>query len=145
MTEESKNIAQPTTASSEANEAKEVVKKTKSRSKKGVSRQVPSGRAYIKSTYNNTIVTFTDQNGNVLSWSSAGQCGFKGPKKATPYAASIIVKDAFEKGEKCQGGKCILVKRNFPPGAHGANKKPQRLTNYGKQLLEKQKAKRIYG
>jgi len=51
----------------------------------------------------------------------------------------------FLKGEKCQGGKCILVKRNFPPGAHGANKKPQRLTNYGKQLLEKQKAKRIYG
>ena len=90
MTEESKNIAQPTTASSEANEAKEVVKKTKSRSKKGVSRQVSSGRAYIKSTYNNTIVTFTDQNGNVLSWSSSGQCGFKGPKKSTPYAASII-------------------------------------------------------
>ena len=51
----------------------------------------------------------------------------------------------FLKGEKCQSGKCILVKRNFPPGAHGANKKPQRLTNYGKQLLEKQKAKRIYG
>src|SRR3989344_196713 len=100
MTEESKNIAQPTTASSEANEAKEVVKKTKSRSKKGVSRQVSSGRAYIKSTYNNTIVTFTDQNGNVLSWSSAGQCGFKGPKKSTPYAASIIVKDAYEKAKK---------------------------------------------
>ena len=68
--------------------------------KASVSRKVTSGRVYIKSTYNNTIVTFTDQNGNVLSWSSAGNCGFKGPKKATPYAASIIVRDAFEKAKK---------------------------------------------
>lgn len=75
--------------------------KSKRKVKKAVAvRQVSSGRAYIKSTYNNTIVTFTDQNGNVLSWSSAGQCGFKGPKKATPYAASIIVKDAAEKVKK---------------------------------------------
>ena len=65
-----------------------------------MAKQISSGRAYIKSTYNNTIVTFTDQNGNVLSWSSAGQCGFKGPKKSTPYAASIIIKDAFEKVKK---------------------------------------------
>ena len=68
--------------------------------KKGVVRQVSSGRAYVKSTYNNTIVTFCDQNGNVLSWSSAGQCGFKGPKKATPYAATQIVKDAYDKVKK---------------------------------------------
>lgn len=68
--------------------------------KKVVLRQVSLGRAYIKATYNNTLVTFTDQNGNVLSWSSAGQCGFKGPKKATPYAATLIVKDAFEKSKK---------------------------------------------
>ncbi len=75
--------------------------KGKKKSKKNlVFRQVATGRAYVKSTYNNTIVTFTDQNGNVLSWSSAGQCGFKGPKKATPYAASIIVKDAAEKVKK---------------------------------------------
>ncbi len=74
--------------------------KVKRGGKKVVSRQVSLGRAYIKATYNNTLVTFTDQNGNVLSWSSAGQCGFKGPKKATPYAASIIVKDAFEKAKK---------------------------------------------
>jgi small subunit ribosomal protein S11 len=75
--------------------------KGKKRVKKAVAvRQVASGRAYVKSTYNNTIVTLTDQNGNVLSWSSAGQCGFKGPKKATPYAASVIVKDAAEKVKK---------------------------------------------
>ncbi len=60
-------------------------------------RQVSQGCAYIQSTYNNTIVTFTDLNGNTLGWSSAGNCGFKGPKKSTPYAASIIVKRAAER------------------------------------------------
>lgn len=82
-----------------AKEAKAVVGKKKNK-KNVVARQVSLGRAYVKSTYNNTIITFTDQNGNVLSWSSAGQCGFKGPKKATPYAATMIVKDAFEKTKK---------------------------------------------
>lgn len=54
----------------------------------------PRGRAHIQATYNNTIVSITDQNGNVISWSSAGKMGFRGPKKATAYAAGIIVKDA---------------------------------------------------
>jgi len=65
--------------------------------KKKVLRHVPIGRAYIQATYNNTLVTLTDPNGNVLSWSSAGLCGFKGPKKSTPYAAGIVVKDAADK------------------------------------------------
>lgn len=65
--------------------------------KKKVVRNVSSGKAYIQATYNNTIVTLTDQNGNVLGWSSAGVCGFRGPKKSTPYAASVIVKDVVEK------------------------------------------------
>ncbi len=94
-------VAEPTavSASTEAGTPEKTVK-TKKRKGKAASRQVSSGRAYIKSTYNNTIVTFTDQNGNVLSWSSAGQCGFKGPKKSTPYAASVIVKDAADKVKK---------------------------------------------
>jgi len=49
------------------------------------------------------------------------------------------------KGEKCNGAKCTLVKRNFPPGVHGVSKRPGKLTNYGTQLKEKQKAKRTYG
>lgn len=68
--------------------------------RKKTSRQVSTGVAYIHSTYNNTIVTLADQNGNVLSWSSAGHCGFRGPKKATPFAASMIVKSAVEKAEQ---------------------------------------------
>jgi small subunit ribosomal protein S11 len=74
-----------------------VVKKQKSRSKKKAMRQVSQGCVFIQATYNNTIVTFTDLNGNTLAWSSAGNCGFKGPKKSTPYAASIIVKAAAER------------------------------------------------
>ncbi len=60
-------------------------------------RQVSHGRVYVKATYNNTIITVTDQNGNVLAWSSAGQNGFRGPKKSTPYASSVIVKTAVDK------------------------------------------------
>jgi len=87
---------------SEGKEGKKDTKKsTVRRSKKNKPvRQVSLGRAYVKATYNNTIVTLTDQNGNVLSWSSAGQCGFRGPKKATPYAATMIVKDVCEKVKK---------------------------------------------
>lgn len=66
-------------------------------SKKKGKKKVSRGRAYIKATYNNTIVTFTDQHGNTLSQASAGQCGFKGPKKSTPYAAGVIVRTASEK------------------------------------------------
>lgn len=65
--------------------------------KKKARKSVTIGNAYVKATYNNTIVTLTDQAGNVLSWSSAGKNGFKGPKKATPFAATIITKDAVEK------------------------------------------------
>ncbi len=71
-------------------------KTTKSRKKVAV-RQVSQGSVYIQATYNNTIITLTDLNGNTLAWSSAGHCGFKGPKKATPYAASVIVKDVAER------------------------------------------------
>lgn len=70
-------------------------KSTKLKSKK--KKFIPRGKAYIQATYNNTIVTITDLNGNTIAWSSAGQVGFKGPKKATPYAASVIVKNLVEK------------------------------------------------
>lgn len=67
------------------------------RKKKKVARQVSIGCAYIHASYNNTILTLTDADGNVLAWASAGHCGFRGPKKATPYAASVIVKNAIDK------------------------------------------------
>ncbi|MCL6431914.1 MAG: 30S ribosomal protein S11 [Anaerolineae bacterium] len=55
---------------------------------------VPAGRAYVHSTFNNTIVTVTDLQGNVLTWSSAGASGFKGSRKSTPYAATVAAQAA---------------------------------------------------
>jgi small subunit ribosomal protein S11 len=65
--------------------------------KKKAIKQVSIGNVYVQATYNNTVISITDMNGNVLAWSSAGHCGFKGPKKATPYAASIIIKNLVDK------------------------------------------------
>lgn len=57
-------------------------------------RNVPNGMAYIQSTFNNTIVTISDQNGDVISWASAGSSGFKGAKKGTPFAAQTAAEGA---------------------------------------------------
>ena len=60
-------------------------------------KSVPRGQAHIQSTFNNTIVTITDPNGNVVSWSSAGASGFKGSRKSTPYAAQLTAESAARK------------------------------------------------
>lgn len=78
-------------------ERKEKVKKKK-KSKSNI--RVKAGNAYIKASYNNTIVTITDINGNVISWASAGVAGFKGAKKSTPYAAQIITRIAVGKARE---------------------------------------------
>ncbi|GBD95267.1 MAG TPA: 30S ribosomal protein S11 [Nitrospirae bacterium] len=69
---------------------------------------VHSGEAYIQATFNNTIITITDQNGNVVTWSSAGSQGFKGSRKSTPYAAQIAA-DAAAKKAKGFGMRQINV------------------------------------
>lgn len=84
---------EPPTTTAAAPEAESAVSRRGSKKKKFV----VAGQAHIQATYNNTIVTLTDPNGNVLAWSSAGKCGFKGPKKATPYAAGVIVRDVVER------------------------------------------------
>ena len=66
--------------------AKKVTKKV---TKKRVKKNVQHGQAHIQSSFNNTIVTLTDSEGNALSWASAGEMGFRGSKKSTPYAAQI--------------------------------------------------------
>ena len=101
MAEELKQAPADSVDTSAEGEGKKKVVKAKPKKGKKARAQVPQGKAYIQATYNNTIVTLTDPNGNVISWSSAGVNGFKGPKKATPYAASIIVKDAVEKAADC--------------------------------------------
>jgi small subunit ribosomal protein S11 len=72
--------------------------KAKPRAKKNkAAKHVSTGRIHIQATYNNTVVTISDLHGNVLAWSTSGHLGFRGPKKATPYAASMVIRDVAEK------------------------------------------------
>lgn len=70
------------------------------KSVKEVSKKVDTGCVYIKASFNNTMITVTDEKGNVLAWASAGQLGFSGPKKATPFAASKVAAALAEKLKK---------------------------------------------
>ena len=81
------------------------VAKTK---KKKIPQSIDKGQVHIKSSFNNTVVTFTDMAGNVLSWSSSGKLGFKGSKKSTPFAAQSSVEDAA-KVAKDYGIKTVEV------------------------------------
>lgn len=71
-----------------ANNSKKVVRKRRER------KNVEKGAAHIRSTYNNTIITITDLNGNAVSWASAGELGFRGSKKSTPFAAQSAAETA---------------------------------------------------
>lgn len=84
-------------------------KKGAKKRKKKVARKVSIGKAFVKATYNNTIVTLTDMQGNVIAWASAGMAGFKGPKKSTPYAASIITRLAVGKAREDFGLQEVAV------------------------------------
>lgn len=71
------------------------------RTKKKEKRNIPNGVVHIQSTFNNTIVTITDPEGNIVSWSSAGIQGFKGSRKSTPFAAQQAAEDAVKKASEC--------------------------------------------
>ncbi len=73
-------------------------KKTNTRVRRRERKNIERGQAYIQSTFNNTIITLTDMQGNVISWASAGQLGFKGSRKATPFAAQNAAEEAAKKG-----------------------------------------------
>jgi small subunit ribosomal protein S11 len=70
----------------------------RTRARRRERKSVPAGRAYIQSTFNNTLVTLTDPEGNVIAWGSSGTAGFKGSRKGTPYAAQLAAQDAARKG-----------------------------------------------
>ena len=71
--------------------------KKRTKARKRERKSIPAGRAYIQSTFNNTIVTLTDPQGNVIAWGSSGTAGFKGSRKGTPYAAQLAARDAARK------------------------------------------------
>ncbi len=114
MTEQEKN--NKSTQKATTDDQVEVKQVKKSRKK----RQVRRGNVYIQATYNNTVVTFADMNGNVLITVSAGQCGFKGPKKATPYAAGIIVRTAAEKIKEYGLKEVSVMVKGIGGGREGA-------------------------
>jgi len=87
--------------------------------KKKTFKNIAEGRLYVKSTFNNTLVSVTDSKGKVISWSSAGNCGFKGSRKSTPYAASTAVEKALEEAKK-HGIKKIDVYLKGPGVGHDA-------------------------
>lgn len=76
--------------------------------KKKVIRKVQKAIVYIQSSFNNSIITITDDNGNTLSWATAGSSGFKGTKKTTPFAAQVAVRDALEKAKAYEISEAVV-------------------------------------
>jgi small subunit ribosomal protein S11 len=93
--------------------------KQNKQTKKKVKKNVPSGICHIQASFNNTIVTFTDKDGNSLAWASAGGLGFRGSKKSTPFAAQVASQEAAKKAME-HGLKSVDV-RVKGPGAGREN------------------------
>ena len=106
--------------SKEKIENKDQIKDIKSKTKKStyskkkkIKKNITNGIAYIQSTFNNTIVSISDNDGNIISWSSAGQKGFKGSRKSTPYAAQVAADSAAAKALE-YGMKILSVEVKGP-------------------------------
>jgi small subunit ribosomal protein S11 len=86
-----------------------VARRRRGTTKKRARRQVPFGIAHIHATFNNTIITITDPQGNTLAWASGGTAGFKGTRKGTPYAAQLAAEQAAKKVQQMYGMKEVEV------------------------------------
>ena len=95
------------------NNNQEKLKKNSYSKKKKIKKNIPNGIAYVQSSFNNTIVSIADTQGNIISWSSAGQKGFKGSRKSTPYAAQIAADSAATKALE-YGMKTLMVEIKGP-------------------------------
>ena len=108
-TEEKKNNKKSLTDDKE----EKTVKKSSYTKKKKIKKNVLNGIAYVQSTFNNTIISIADTSGNVISWASAGQKGFKGSRKSTPYAAQVAADAAAAKALEV-GMKTLSVEVKGP-------------------------------
>ena len=88
-------------------------KKSSFSKKKKIKKNISTGIAYVKSTFNNTIISIADAHGNVIAWSSAGKKGFKGSRKSTPYAAQIAADEVGTKALE-YGMKILMVEVKGP-------------------------------
>ena len=112
-----------------------MAKVTKKVTKKRVKKNVERGQAHIQSSFNNTIVTITDAEGNALSWASAGGLGFRGSKKSTPYAAQMAAETAT-KAALIHGLKTVDVMVKGPgSGREAATVSYTHLDVYKRQVL----------
>jgi small subunit ribosomal protein S11 len=101
-------------------EREKVAAKVEKEIKAEVSRKIKEARIYIFSSYNNTIITLTDLLGNVLYWSSAGKIGFKGTKKATPFAASKVAEALVQAAKKMGIEKVAVLIKGIGSGRESA-------------------------
>ena len=90
-----------------------IAKPEKVKKIKKIKKNITSGIAFVQATFNNTIISITDDSGNVIAWSSAGSKGFKGSRKSTPYAAQIAADTAATKAQE-HGLKTLTVKLKGP-------------------------------
>lgn len=101
-------VKEPKKEKKAAPAAAEATEAAAPKARKKTKRNVASGVAHVVATFNNTIITFTDQQGNVLCWSSSGSKGFKGSRKSTPFAAQMAGEEAARKAKDC-GMRSVVV------------------------------------
>ncbi len=99
---------------------------------KAVSKKIENGRVYVNASYNNTLISVTDEKGNLLAWSSAGAMGFSGPKKATAFAASKVIATIAEKLKKSGPFNVAVVVSGVGGGRDSAIRS---LPNHGFNIL----------
>ncbi len=95
-------------------------RKRQRRTVRKVKRNVPYGQVHVYATFNNTIVTLTDQQGNALAWGSAGTAGFKGSRKSTPYAARVAAQQAVKLGQDMGMQEADVFVKGPGPGREAA-------------------------
>ena len=100
-------------------------KKTTGSRKRREKKNIERGAAHIQSTFNNTIVTITDMNGNAVSWASAGEMGFRGSRKSTPFAAATAAETAAIRALQTAGLEVSLIK-DVTPIPHNGCRPPKR-------------------
>ena len=107
-------------ASKPAPTAQQLQQQTATRARKKVKKNVAEGIAHIHASFNNTIITITDRQGNTLSWATSGNAGFKGSRKSTPFAAQVAAERAGRAAQEC-GVKNVEVRIKGPgPGRESA-------------------------
>jgi small subunit ribosomal protein S11 len=104
---------EPKNIKKESIKTEKVEKTSGFKKKKKIKRNITSGIAFVYSTFNNTIISISDDSGNVIAWSSAGAKGFKGSRKSTPYAAQVAADDAGGKAYE-QGLRTLTVQVKGP-------------------------------